>query len=194
MSNLISARYLLGNHPAKKQIALDLGLIDTDQLPSADAEAVVVLASTKTGISSEITNNWQSYRENYVPTVIAIVDLDNPEVDFEDMCTIVGKMLEPVVTPYLTLSADDASVIALIDLESLKISDYSSGRVEIRESDPEHKELVKEFAEELTDSLVEGGWDQFVQGLLVPAIPLVPEKNIGISEIKRFLNLVPCSS
>ena len=196
MSNLINARYLLGSHPQKKQIAQLLELQEIEKLPNIDAsvDVLVILASTKSGIEPEIISQWQTFRESYVPVIIAIVDLDNGEVDFEDMSAIVGKMLEPVVTPYLVLHADDGSAAALINLESLKITDYSTSTPLIKDSDPEHKELVKEFAEELTNTLVEGGWEQFVQGLIIPAIPLLPESKLGVDEIKRFLNLIPSRS
>ena len=195
MSNLINARYLLGKHSQQKQIAQLLGLQEIEKLPNrdiaADAEVLVILASTKSGIDAEIISQWQSFRESYLPVIIAIVDLDNGDVDFEDMSAIVGKMLEPVVTPYLVLHADDGSAAALINLENYQITDYSTGTAKFKDSDPEHKELVKEFSLELIDALEEGGWEQFVQGLIIPAIPLLPEINLGVVEIKRFLNLIP---
>ena len=195
MSNLINARYLLGKHSQQKQIAQLLGLQEIEKLPNldiaADAEVLVILASTKSGIDAEIISKWQSFRESYLPVIIAIVDLDNGDVDFEDMSVIVGKMLEPVVTPYLVLHADDGSAAALINLENYQITDYSTGTAKFKDSDPEHKELVKEFSLELIDALEEGGWEQFVQGLIIPAIPLLPEINLGVAEIKRFLNLIP---
>jgi hypothetical protein len=194
MSNLINARYLLGEHPEKMQIANLLGLAEIDQLPTSDAEVVVILTSTKNGVDQEILSNWQTFREGYVPVIIVVLDFDQGEVDFEDMSAILGKMLEPVVTPYLVLHADDGKAVGLINLESLQVRDYSTENGLERESDPEHKELVKEFAEELKDALVEGGWEQFVQGLIIPAIPLRLENSLGINEIKKFLNLIPSRS
>ena len=194
MSNLINARYLLGKHPEKMQIANLLGLAEIDQLPTSDAEVVVILTSTKNGVDQEILSNWQTFREGYVPVIIVVLDFDQGEVDFEDMSAILGKMLEPVVTPYLVLHADDGKAVGLINLESLQVTDYSTENGLERESDPEHKELVKEFAEELKDALVEGGWEQFVQALIIPAIPLRLENSLGINEIKRFLDLIPSRS
>lgn len=198
MSNLINARYLLGKHSQQKQITDLLGLHEIGQLPNmemaANADVLVILASTKSGIDAEIISQWQSFRESYLPVVIAIVDLDNGDVDFEDMSAIVGKMLEPVVTPYLVLHADDGSATALINLENYQITDYSTGDRVLKDSDPEHKELVQEFSQELMEVLEEGGWEQFVQGLIIPAIPLLPEINLGVAEIKRFLNLIPSRS
>ncbi|NBU93363.1 MAG: hypothetical protein EBS18_02210, partial [Actinobacteria bacterium] len=82
MSNLINARFLVGNHPQKKQIAQLLGLVESQDLPPSDAELVVVLASTKSGIDKLITSKWQIFRESYVPVIITIIDLDNNDVDF----------------------------------------------------------------------------------------------------------------
>jgi len=194
MSNLINARFLLGEHPEKKQIAKLLGLEIIEALPSSDAEVVVILASAKTGVDQQIISSWQSFREGYVPALIVVLDFEDGEVDFEDMCAIVGKMLEPVVTPYLVLHAEDGRGVGLINLETLQVTDYSSKHAIERDSDPEHKELVKEFAEELIESLHEGGWEQFIQGLIIPAIPLNLENSLGVIEIKRFLNLIPSRS
>jgi hypothetical protein len=194
MGSLINARYLVGKHPLKTEIAHSLGLTESDNFPDSDAEAVVLLASAVTGIDENLVNQWQSFREGYVPVIVAIVDFALGDVDFEDMSAIVGKMLEPVVTPYLVLHEDDGAAAALIDLENFQITDYSTDPTSVRDSDPEHKDLVKDFASELTDSLIEGGWEQFVQGLIIPAIPLIPESKLGVEEINRFLKFIPSRS
>jgi hypothetical protein len=103
----------------------------------------------------------------------------------------VGKMLEPVLTPYLVLHADDGQPTAVINLEDQMITDYSSDKAAQIPSDSEHRELILEFKEELNSALSEGGWDQFVQGLVIPAIPFILKNKLGISEAKRFLNLIP---
>jgi hypothetical protein len=107
------------------------------------------------------------------------------------MSAIVGKMLEPVLTPYLVLHADTGEPTALINLEDQMITDYSNAKVSKISSDVEHRELVLEFKEELHNALTEGGWDQFVQGLIIPAIPLILKNKLGIAEIKHFLDLIP---
>jgi len=61
-------------------------------------------------------------------------------------------------------------------------------------SDSEHRELILEFKEELENALLEGGWDQFTSGLIIPAIPLMLKHRLGVSEIKRFLDLIPSRS
>ncbi len=152
---------------------------------------VVVIASAKTGIDSNIVKNWITFRELYIPTIVVVTDFEDGDVDFEDMSAIVGKMLEPVLTPYLVLHADTGEPTALINLEDQMITDYSNAKVSKISSDVEHRELVLEFKEELHNALTEGGWDQFVQGLIIPAIPLILKNKLGIAEIKHFLDLIP---
>jgi hypothetical protein len=194
MPNLINARYLLGEHSLKAVLADQLALTTSDVFPDSEAEVVVIIASAKDGISQNLINDWASFRESYIPAIVLILDFETGEVDFEDMSAIVGKMLEPVVTPYLVLHADNGDPIALINLEDLKISNYSDNQRVQQDSDPEHQELVAEFADELILSLQEGGWEQFVQGLIVPAIPMIHKNNLGLAELKRFLDLIPSRS
>jgi len=191
MPNLINARYLVGEHSLKALLADQLALTTSDVFPDAEAEVVVIIASAKDGISQNLINDWASFRESYIPAIVLILDFETGEVDFEDMSAIVGKMLEPVVTPYLVLHADNGDPTALINLEDLKISNYSDNQRVQQDSDPEHQELVAEFADELILSLQEGGWEQFVQGLIVPAIPMIHKNNLGLAELKRFLDLIP---
>jgi hypothetical protein len=154
---------------------------------------VVVVASATKGIDPTVSSSWSNFRELYIPTIVVVIDFETGDVDFEDMSAIIGKLLEPVLTPYLVLHADDGFPSGVINLEDQIITDYSSGKSSQLSSEPEHRELILEFKEELASSLLEGGWDQFVQGLVIPAIPVVFENNLGIAEVKRFLNMIPVS-
>ena len=193
MSNLINARFILGISPENEQIGAVLGLpvaeIDDPTLITADI--VLVVASAKNGIDSKVLSNWPTFRELYIPTIVLVIDFEDGDVDFEDMSAIVGKMLEPVLTPYLVLHADDGQPTALINLEDQMITDYSSGKITQIPSDSEHRELILEFKEELASALSEGGWEQFVQGLVIPAIPFIMRNKLGVAEVKRFLDLIP---
>jgi len=193
MDDLINARFILGISADNESISAALGLpaaqIDDPSLITSNV--VVVIASAKTGIDSNVVKNWATFRELYIPTIVAIIDFEDGDVDFEDMSAIVGKMLEPVLTPFLVLHTDTGEPTALINLEDQMITDYSNSRVNTITSDAEHRELVLEFKEELNTALNEGGWDQFVQGLIIPAIPLILRNKLGIAEIKHFLDLIP---
>lgn len=196
MSSLINARFILGISPENHQISVALGLpvaeIDNPQLITADV--VVIVASAKTGIDPKVVANWSTFRELYIPTIVVVIDFETGDADFEDMSGIIGKMLEPVLTPYLVLHSDNGEPSALINLEDQIITDYSSKKVVQLASETEHRELISEFKEELSSALLEGGWEQFVHGLVIPAIPLMLKNNLGVEEVKRFLNMIPTSS
>ena len=113
------------------------------------------------------------------------------ETDFEDMALIAGKILDPVVTPYLVLHLDDATPIALIDLVTQRIHDQSTGFREIRESDSEHQEVIGEFRDEYLEALEAAGEDAFENALIHPAIPWIARNNLGLLEIAEYLNRIP---
>ena len=196
MSSLINARFILGMSPENQKISVALGLpvaeIDNPQLITADV--VVIVASAKTGIDPKVVSNWSTFRDLYIPTIVVVIDFETGDTDFEDMSAIIGKMLEPVLTPYLVLHADNGEPSALINLEDQMITDYSSDKVANFASDIEHRELISEFKEELSSALIEGGWEQFVHGLVIPAVPLMLKNNLGVNEVKRFLDMIPVSS
>ena len=195
MTSLINARFILGISPESSRVANALGLptAEIDDPALITAEVVVVVASAKNGIDPKVSKAWNNFRELYIPAIVVVIDFETGDVDFEDMSAIIGKILEPVLTPYLVLHADNGFPSGVINLEDQIITDYSLGKSSQLPSEPEHRELILEFKQELAASLLEGGWDQFVQGLVIPAIPLVLENNLGIAEVKRFLNMIPIS-
>jgi len=170
------------------ELALALGC---EALPLERAQALVIVASAVTGFTPASIEAWNQAREIYLPTLIAIVELEDSELDFEDMAAIAGKTLEPVVTPYLVLHSDEGFPTALIDLRNLVITDYSLGLKRTIPSEPEHKELVAEFAAEYSEAIEIAGEDGFEQGLLFPTIPLSLHLKLGVAEIQEYLNRIP---
>ena len=139
MDNLINARFILGISPGQEMICAALGLpaaqIDDPVLITSDV--VVIVASAKTGIDPKVVAQWSTFRELYIPTIVAIIDFADGDVDFEDMSAIVGKMLEPVLTPYLVLHANDGAPTAVINLE-----DQSANAVSFRYRNGEQKNQI----------------------------------------------------
>ena len=196
MSNLIPtpdshalAVAILG--PEAEPLALLLGV---DQVNLERAQVAILVVSAISGFTPEVTQAWDFSRDHYIPTIVAITDLDNSEIDFEDMSAIVTKNFEPVLTPYLVLHSDQGFPTALIELESLRITDYSLGLISQRDSDPEHKELVADFREEYLEAIEIAGEGAFLEGLLFPAIPLYLAIKMGVSEIANFLTQIPSPS
>ena len=90
-------------------------------------------------------------------------------------------------THLLGTSGDDGAPAALINLEDLSIRNYLHGVAVISESEPEHRELVAEFAQEYRELIESSGEDAFTAGLLFPAIPLNIENGIGLDVLVSYL-------
>lgn len=193
MSNLIPAP---DSHPVAVAI---LGpeseplarLLGVNPITLERAQVVILVVSAVSGFTPEITQAWDFCRDHYIPTIVAITDLDNSEIDFEDMSAIVTKSFEPVLTPFLVLHSDQGFPTALIELETLQITDYSLGLISHRDSDPEHKELVAEFRAEYLEAIEIAGTGAFKEGLLFPAIPLYLAIKMGVAEIANYLIQIP---
>ena len=132
------------------------------QVPFEEADGAIFIVSAIDGISASDIEIWNSARELYVPSLVLISDLSNGETDFDDMSAIAGRMLDPVQTPFLVLHDDAGNPTALIDLETLKLSDYSSGARIERDSDPEHKVLVFDFRKEYLEAIEEFNDKEFI--------------------------------
>ena len=159
-----------------------------------ESDVALFLVSAQDGIVSADLERWRLARELYIPSLVVICDLLISEIDFEDMTAIASKMLDPVVTPYLVLHGEDGRPAALINLETLLLTDYSEEIVLTRAADPEHVELVSEFREEYLEAIEDAGEESFSAGLLFPALPWVEGTHIGIDQIKEYLSLIPILS
>ena len=155
------------------------------------SDVAIFTVSALDGISPENIERWSVARELYIPSLVLITELSNGEVDFDDMSAIAGRMLDEVITPFLVLHDDDGNPSALIDLDTLRLSDYSGANRVDKESDPEHKVLVFEFRKEFFEKLEEYGPTGFQDGLSFPAIPFVPTNGLGSFEIAHLLNNLP---
>jgi translation elongation factor EF-G len=158
------------------------------------AHVAIFIVSAASGIVTADLEKWRTARELYIPSIVAISDLESSDIDFEDMTAIASKMLDPVVTPFLVLHSDEGSPAALINLETFQIVDYSTGVVSFHEADTEHIELTKEFREEYVEALEDAGEDSFEAALLFPALPWIAGSGMGITQIQQYLNLVPVLS
>jgi hypothetical protein len=172
-------------------LARDLGV---NPVALEGADAAIFIVSANEGITADAAQLWSQARELYIPSLVAITDIEMSEIDFDDMAAIATRLLDPVVTPYLVLHAEDGSPSALIDLDSLQLSDYSTGMRIVKESDPEHKVLVFEFRKEYLEALEEFGQDAFQQGLAFPAIPVIPTLKLGLFELLSYLAKLPSRS
>ena len=186
MSDLIRRVSFIGKGAENLASALQL-----PNSPLEDSDVAIFIVSASDGIVRGDSDLWATARELYIPSIVVITELDpQTELDFEDMSAIAGRILDPVTTPFLVLHDEASAPVALIELKSLMIRDYSLGSLVIRSADSEHIELVKDFAEEHSEQMEDAGEAGFENGLLYPALPWVASNRMGEAEIKSYIELV----
>ena len=177
--------------PAAQFMAEYLGLKSTEL---NESDVAIFLLSAVSGVDEKTKEMWDQARELYIPSLVLVTDLETSETDFEDMAAIGGRLLDPLINPFLVIYEDDGQAAALIDLDSLNLIDYSDGKRIVRDSDPEHKLLVFEFRKEYLDAIEEFGPNSFEAALTFPALPIFVERIIGKYEVLEYLKKLPSRS
>jgi len=155
--------------------------IELAQQLTQGVSAILLLVSAKSGISKGMIELWNYAMERQFPRLVIVNKLSMSETDFDDIALIVNRVLEQGLTPYLVLHDEVGEPTGLISLES-KEADANRYM-----ADSELQSLIEEFASEYEDQLTAFESDSFAQGLLVPILPVMESKLIGVSEIKEYL-------
>ena len=156
----------------------------------SQSDLFVLLISAKTGVSTEMISTWNIASERQVPRIVIVNSLEMNETDFDDIVLIANRVLESVITPYLVLHDELGEPVGLISLNDNQVRDYSSGVANIYPADSEMQSLVADFKEELEQSTIEFDSSAFQAGLIVPALPFVASRNIGVAEFQEYLQLI----
>lgn len=163
-------------------------------LPMSDSDLAIFAVNPSAGIAQETIALWSALDEFQVPRLVLINGLDGQEQDFDDAVLIANRVFAELVCPYLVLHSDEGSPVALIRLNDLKIIDYSTNPISVRDSDPEHKELVSEFREEYLHQMEEMEEGAFAAGILFPAIPINLINGIGVDVVEKYIAELPSRS
>ncbi|MGA1279254.1 MAG: hypothetical protein ACO3YA_03010 [Candidatus Nanopelagicaceae bacterium] len=189
----LSGPLIAGMH--EKGLSLDLvpfqGDTDTGQF-----DLIIVIIAADRGISATEIEAFNRLRERQIPALLLVtsllphdgITLADDRWDFDDVTMLISRTLEKPVTPFLVLHDDAGLPIALYDLKSERVLNYSTGTAVEEESDQELKEIVKEFKIEFDDE--DFTEDDFTTGLRVVAIPFIPERGIGIDQSVRLLTML----
>ncbi len=153
-------------------------------------DVAVFVINPNTGIAAETITEWESLNELMTPRIIIVTGFDSGEGDFDDAILLANRVFDQTTTPYLVLHDDAGNACALISLETLDITDYSTTPPSKRPCDPEHATLVGEFREEFLSNKEMMGDDAFSAGLVFPAIPVSIDKNIGVEIVNNLLHQI----
>ena len=194
-------RWIVAGHPSSQpellpqqlHISAEVWRIeDAHSLPTEvnSIDAFILVISAKSGVSKEMIELWSRISDLQIPRMIIVNGLEFSEVDFDDVVLIANRVLENVITPYLVLHDELGEPTGLISLTDVMIHDYSGETVRLYPADDELISIVSEFRDELVLATTEMDESSYSQGLLVPAIPYIPSKKIGVSEIQQMWGLL----
>ena len=159
-----------------------------NQSTHSECDVAIFAVNPAHGIDSDTISQWEALNDSLVPRLLVVTGLDESEADFDDAVLLANRVFDQTITPYLVLHDDAGQACALISLQDLTITDYSTNPPTHRDSDAEHKTLVSEFHEEYLETLSMMGEDGFAAGLLFPAIPVWLDRNIGIDIVENYIN------
>ena len=195
-------RWILAGHSSSqpRELLDDLELSQAEVIVEESSEfaeidfnacdAFMLIINAKTGISGAMIELWNRVSDRQIPRMILVNGLELSEIDFDDIVLIINRVLENVVTPYLVLHDEVGEPSGLISIADGIVHDYS-GTEEINyKADDELLNLVTEFREELMLALSEMDESAYQQGIVVPALPYIRAKKIGLREIQDFARVL----
>lgn len=159
-----------------------------------DSDLAIFAINPSAGIDAQTISLWQDLDDFQIPRLVLVNGLEGQELDFDDAAMLASRVFDQVITPYLVLHGDDGEPTALIRLQDLEITDYSTNPPTTRHCDPEHEELVREFRDEYFEQTSEMDEGAFAAGIIFPAIPINLNKGIGVDVVQRYIDLLPSSS
>jgi hypothetical protein len=159
-----------------------------------DSDLAIFAINPSAGIDAQTISLWQELDDFQIPRLVLVNGLEGQELDFDDAAMLASRVFDQVITPYLVLHGDDGEPTALIRLQDLEITDYSTNPPTTRHCDPEHEELVREFRDEYFEQTSEMDEGAFTAGIIFPAIPINLNKGIGVDVVQRYIDLLPSSS
>lgn len=195
-------RWILAGHSSSqpRELLDDLELSQAEVIVEDSSEfaeidfnacdAFMLVINAKTGVSGAMIELWNRVSDRQIPRMILVNGLELSEIDFDDIVLIINRVLENVVTPYLVLHDEVGEPSGLISIADGIVHDYS-GTEEINyKADDELLNLVTEFREELMLALSEMDESAYQQGIVVPALPYIRAKKIGLREIQDFARVL----
>jgi hypothetical protein len=193
-ANAVKRIHVYGHASASPQtVATAFGASFTGS-PESESDLAIFAINPSAGIDQQAIENWTALDDFQIPRMVVVNGLEGQELDFEDAVMVANRVFDQLVTPYLVLHDDGGEAAALIRLQDLQIIDYTKNPPQLRASDPEHEELVREFREEYFDLTSEMDEGAFAAGILFPAIPINLIKGIGVDVVQSYIDLLPSSS
>ncbi len=137
------------------------------------ADAALFVVSAVDGVDGTTRLLWDECATVGMPRAVVVTKLDHQRADFEETVAVCQRVFGDGVLPlYLPMAGDDGAPAGLLGLLSLQVFDYSSGRREFREPDPEHRDLVVEQRAGLIEGIIAESEDETLMDRYLEGEPL----------------------
>jgi hypothetical protein len=193
-ANAVKRIHVYGHASASPQSVANAFGGTFSEEPEGESDLAIFAINPSAGIDQLAIDNWTALDDFQIPRLVVVNGLEGQELDFEDAVMVANRVFAQLITPYLVLHDDNGEAVALIRLQDLQIIDYSKTPPQVRASDPEHEELVREFREEFFELTSEMDDGAFAAGIIFPAIPINLMKGIGVDVVQSYIDLLPSSS
>ena len=124
-------------------------------------DAFVASLDGAAGVDPKIVEFWSSARDFTLPRHILAFNVVNGRADFDELCAIASRVLEPdLLVRYLPIDSDDElSLTGVYDILTSEIHALIDGQWVTKAADPEHIAITSSAREDLFDQLAYLGLD-----------------------------------
>jgi hypothetical protein len=124
-------------------------------------DAFVASLDGAVGVDPKIVEFWSSARDATLPRHILAFNVVNGRADFDELCAISSRVLEPdLLVRYLPIDSDDElSLTGVYDILTSEIHALIDGEWVTKAADPEHIAITSSAREDLFDQLAYLGLD-----------------------------------
>ena len=124
-------------------------------------DAFVASLDGTAGVDPKIVEFWSSARDVTLPRHILAFNVVNGRADFDELCAIASRMLEPdLLVRYLPIDSDDElSLTGVYDILTSEIHALIEDQWVTKAADPEHIAITSSAREDLFDQLAYLGLD-----------------------------------
>ena len=124
-------------------------------------DAFVASLDGTAGVDPKIVEFWSSARDVTLPRHILAFNVVNGRADFDELCAIASRVLEPdLLVRYLPIDSDDElSLTGVYDILTSEIHALIEDQWVTKAADPEHIAITSSAREDLFDQLAYLGLD-----------------------------------
>ena len=124
-------------------------------------DAFVASLDGAAGVDPKIIEMWSAARDATLPRHILAFNVVNGRADFDELCAISSRVLEPdLLVRYLPIDADDElSLTGVYDILTSEIHALIDAKWITKAADPEHIAITSSAREDLFDQLAYLGLD-----------------------------------